>query len=187
MRVIFLHPPKYEALEKTPEDSNSEVNTQHNFFTSGKLNVDVRTNKGGGPLYYTEGETMTVFGRVNQPSYLRLLYILADGKRTLLQDNYYIDASKVDTDVKIGEFVCAPPFGTELLIVTARAEAFPPIETYEKDGYVFLVDQDAESVARSFRGMKQKSDKQEKQQMEEQQMPNIPQSDAQLVLTTMEK
>ena len=84
--------------------------------------------------------------------------------------------------LEIGEFVCAPPFGTELLIVTARTEVFPSIATYVEDGYTFLVNQDAESAARNFRGMKRKN-----KDEEEQKMPNLPQSDAQIVLTTMEK
>ena len=95
---------------------------------------------------------MKVFGRVNQPAYLRLLYILADRKYTLLQDNYYVDSSGVNTDIEIGEFVCVPPFGAEILVVAARTEKFPFIQTYEENGYFFLVDQDPESAARTFRG-----------------------------------
>ena len=113
----------------------------------GGLEVDVWTDKGRDPVYYVRGETMKVFGRVNQPAYLRLLYILADRKYTLLQGNYYVDQSRVNTDVEIGEFVCAPPFGAEILVVAARTEKFPPIEVYEENGYFFLVDQDPESAA----------------------------------------
>ena len=102
-----------------------------------------------------EGETMKVFVHVNQPAYIRMLYILAgDRKYTLLENNYYIDLSRINSEVEIGEFVCAPPFGAEMLVVAARTEKFPPIETFEDNGYFFLVDQDPESAARAFRGMK---------------------------------
>jgi hypothetical protein len=172
------HVPSYED----PEDSTSESAVPHKVFSSGELKVETWTNKGSGPVYYTEGETMMVFGRVNQPAYLRLLYILADGKRVLLQDNYHIDLPDVNSDVKIGEFECIPPFGTELLIVTARTEEFPPIETYQEADYHFLVDQDPGSAARKFRGMKPKTSNDDQQQP-----PGFQQSDAQLVLTTIEK
>ena len=195
--AISFQPPNYEQIlpekeafeprnhvtpYKAPEDSTSEFTTPYKVFSSGSLKVETWTNKGSGPQYYIEGETMTVFGRVNQPAYFRLLYILADGKRVLLQDNYHLDLSHVNSDVKIGEFECIPPFGTELLILTARTEEFPPIETYKEGDYIFLVDQDPGSAARKFRGMKPKVDKDNHQKS-----PRFQQSDAQIVLTTMEK
>ena len=176
------------------ETSTPKGLTEHQVSPVGALKVEVWTNKGSSPMYYTKGETMKVFGRVNQPAYLRLLYILADGKRTLLQDNYYIDASDVDSNVKIGEFVCTPPFGAEMLVVAARTESFPPIKTYEKNGYIYLTDQDAESAARSFRGMQQIQDKNDEtetadsdQSDAEQLSPDFQQSESQLVITTMKK
>ena len=150
--------------------------------TVGGLEVDIWTDKGRDPVYYIRGETMKVFGRVNQPTYLRLLYILADRKYTLLQDNYYVDPSRVNTDVEIGEFVCAPPFGAEILVVAARTEKFPPIQTYKENGYDFLVDQDPESAARNFRGMKRIHGNNNQQQP-----PNFQHNEAQVVVMTMEK
>ena len=146
-------------------------------LVSGGLQVEVWTNKGSDHLLYIEGETMKVFVRVNREAYLRLLYILADGRRTLLYDNYYIDQSKVNRVVEIPEeFECAPPFGAELLVAAARTEKFPLIQTYENDGYHFLSAKDAGQTARDFRGMKKK-----------QKQPDVQQSEAQLVLTTMKQ
>ena len=145
----------------------------------GGLEVEVWTDKGQDPVYYTEGETMKVFVHVNQPSYIRLLYILAgDRKYTLLQNNYYIDSSRINSDVEIGEFVCAPPFGAEMLVVAARTEKFPPIQTYEEDGYDFLVDQDPESAAQAFRGMKRISNPDQ---------TDFQHNEAQVVVVTREK
>jgi hypothetical protein len=187
-------PPNYQQAEiekdafapqdygTRPRNSTPKALPEDKLTPIGELKVEVHTDKGSSPLYYTEGETMTVFGRVNQPAYLRLLYILSDGKRTLLQDNYYIGPSQVNSSVEIGEFVCTPPFGTELLIAAARTEKFPPIKTYKENGYVFLVDQDAELAAQSFRGMQRIPDK-----TTEQQNLSFQQSEAQLVLTTIEK
>ena len=144
-------------------------------FVSSGLQVEVWTNKGDQNLLYTEGETMKVFVRVNRAVHIRLLYILADGRRTLLYDNYYIDQSKINRVVEIPEeFECALPFGAELLVVAARTEEFPPVQTYESEGYRFLSAKDARQAARDFRGMKKK-----------QKRPDVQQSEAQLVLTTM--
>ena len=184
----------------TPHDnrktkpSTSKAPTEYHFSPVGGLEVDIWTDKGQDPLSYKEGETMKVFGRVNQPAYLRLLYILAgDRKYTLLQDNYYIDPSRINSDIEIGKFICTPPFGAEVLVVAARTEKFPPIQTYKENGYDFLVDTDSESAAQSFRGMQRISDESNRQQLVDsgqsgaQQPPDFQQSEAQLVLTTMEK
>lgn len=188
--------PRYYVIlhdnERT-ESSTSRAPTEYHFPPVGGLEVDVWTDKGRDPVSYKDGETMKVFGRVNQPVYLRLLYILADRRYTLLQDNYYIDPSRVNNDIEIGKFVCTPPFGGEVLVVAARTEKFPSIETYKENGYDFLVDSDSESAVRSFRGMQRIPDEPDDQQLfdpqqgKAQQPPDFQHSEAQIVLTTMEK
>ena len=169
-----------KILNFKPQNYKQMLIEQHAFaegeFVSG-LQVEMWTDKGSEHLLYTEGETMKVSVRVNRAAHIRLLYILADGRRTLLYDNYYIDQSKANRVVEIPDgFECAPPFGAELLVVVARTEAFPPIQTYESDGYLFLSAKDARQAARDFRGMKKK-----------QKPPDVQQSEAQLVLTTMKQ
>ncbi len=168
-------------MDFKPQNWQSALISQKAFaegeFVSGALRVEVWTNRPSEHPLYTEGETMTVSVRVNQEAYIRLLYILADGRYTLLYDNYYIDGSKVNRVVEIPEeFECAEPFGAELLIVAARTDKFPAIDTYESDGYSFLKAEDAEQAARAFRGMKKK-----------QQRPEAQQSEARLVITTLSK
>ena len=168
-------------LDFKPQNYKQALIEQYAFaeeeFVSGGLQVEVWTNKGSQNLLYTEGETMKVFVRVNREAHIRLLYILADGRRTLLYDSYYIDQSKVNRVVEIpDEFECAPPFGAELLVVAARTEKFPSIQTYENNGYHFLSAKDAGQAARNFRGMKKK-----------QKQPDVQQSEARLVLTTMKQ
>ena len=168
-----------KTLNFKPQNYKQALIDQNAFaegeFVSSGLQVEVWTNKGSAHLLYTEGEEMKVFVRVNREAYIRLLYILADGRRTLLHDNYYIDQSKVNRVVEISDgFECAPPFGAELLVVAARTEEFPSIQTYESDEYLFLSAKEAGQAARDFRGMKKK-----------QKRPDIQQSEARLVLTTM--
>ena len=169
-----------KALHFKPQNYKQALIEQHAFaadeFISG-LQVEMWTNKGSENLLYIKGETMKVSVRVNRAAHIRLLYILADGRRTLLHDNYYVDQSKVNRVVEIPEeFECAPPFGAELLVVAARTEEFPPIQMYENDGYLFLSAKDAGQAARDFRGMKKK-----------QKRPDLQQSETRLVLTTMKQ
>ena len=126
-----------ETSEITPKKSlvNSKV------IDSDGLTIEIATDRGIGPVVYTEGETMTVFARTNQEAYIRLIYILADGQRTLLLKNYHVSAENANKSLEIGKFVCTPPFGAEQLHVYVKREPFPdftPSETYEEDGYVFL-------------------------------------------------
>ena len=82
---------------------------------------------------------------------------------------------------------CArPPFGTELVVVAAQTEKFPFIPTREEDGYFFLVEEDAEKAAASFRGLKHITEKRDEQQLIGPQ-PSFQQNGAQLTLTIMEK
>ncbi len=185
---LVLTPPNYTAFSKVRKpfkhpysDPDSRSTARLARQPVGSLEVEIWTDKGRDPVYYVKGETMKVFGRVNQPVYLRLLYILADRKYTLLQNNYYIDSSRVNSDIEIGEYVCAPPFGAEIMVVAARTEKFPPIETYEENGYFFLVNQDPESAARNFRGMQRPSDHNKQPQ------PDFQYNEAQVVVVTMEK
>ena len=187
--------PKYYKAERGRNDTDPAILedlTEHHFSPIGGLTVDVWTSKGRGPLSYTDGDQVKIFARVNQPAHLRFLYTLADQRRTLLVDNHYIGPSEVDRTVEIGEFLCAAPFGTELLVAAARTEKFPTIQTREENGYYVLVDQDAASAAKSFRGLKQMA----REALHEQQLmrpqskhekPVFQQSEVQLVMTVREK
>ena len=131
---------------QTTEESPTEVPPETSIvnskvFTNDGLTVEIATDRGIGPVIYTEGETMTVFARADQEVYIRLIYILADGKRTLLLDNYHVSPEMANQSLEIGKFVCTPPFGAEQLHVYAKREAFPdlaPGQTYEEGGYVYL-------------------------------------------------
>ena len=173
-------PPDYALGERGMQQFDPKLFVEQRVFTDGRLKVEARTNKGSGPVLYTKDEKMKVFVRVNQAGYIRLLYILADGRYTLLQDDYYIDASQANTDVEIGEFRCIPPFGIELMVVAARTKPFPDIETYEEDGYFYLAEKAAQLAADKFRGMQRDDDGTYKP------LPSdIQQDEAQIVLTTL--
>ena len=188
--------PRYFVKERgnNTETPTSEVFTEHEFSPTGGLKVDIWTDKGRGPLSYTEDDKVKIFARVNQPAYLRLLNTHSgeNKKRTLLVDNFYIGQEKVNSDIKIGEFLCAPPFGTEFVVVAAQTEKFQFIPTREEDGYFYLVDEDAETAAERFRGLKPIPEESDDKQFIGPQpiidkQPSFQQSGARLMLTTMEK
>ena len=172
-----------------------EVLTEHSLSLIGGLEVDVWTGQGHNHVYYTEGDSVKIFARVNQPAYLRMLYTLADQRRTVLIDNFYIGPSQVNSPVAIGNFRCVPPLGTEFLFVAARTEAFPEIQTRQKDGYRFLVNQDAETATHSVRSFPTRgliSEESSEQQVmgpqpDDPEQPRFQQSEAQLMLTIMKK
>jgi hypothetical protein len=140
------------------------------------LNLEVWTNKGADNLIFTKGERMNVFVRVNLPCYIRFIYHLANGQRTLLLDSYYIDDSKVNKVCQIppgGEFECDAPYGSEVLQVFARTDAFEPVVTVDKDGYKYL-QEDLKKFLVATRGFKVV-----KQQ--------VMQTEQRVTITTMEK
>lgn len=133
--------PQIEEAPQTVEASPEESLVSPKVFASDGLTIEIATDRGTGPVVYTEGEIMTVFARTNQEAYIRLIYILADGKRTLLLENYHIDSEMANQSLEVGKFVCTPPFGAEQLHVYAKREPFPelaPEETYKEGGYVYL-------------------------------------------------
>ena len=182
--------PRYLVTETSR--GKDETLVEHAFSPVGGLKVDVRTGEGNSNLSYTEGDTVKIFARVNQPAHIRLLYTLADQRRTLLVNNFHIDKDNVNNYVEIGTFRCAPPFGVEFLNVLAQTERFNEIETHEEDGYFFLVEQNPEKASSQYRGLqrisKEKNEKMligPKPILEEQ--PDFQQVGAQLVFTVEEK
>ena len=113
--------------------------------TAGSLVVDLATDRGD-KASYKEGETMTVYCKVNEPAFIRLLYRLENGKYSVLYENFVIGPTSVNREVEIDKFVCTPPFGTESLLVQASRERFSPLKTVEEDGYYFLMIHDPDQV-----------------------------------------
>ena len=190
--------PRYyvaEPVQSPPEGATPGALIERNVSLIGGLEVDVWTGQGHNHVYYTEGDSVKIFASVNQPAYLRMLYTLADQRRTLLIDNFYIGPSEINSAVEIGTFRCVPPLGTEFLFVAARTEKFPEIQTREENGYHFLVNQDAETATQSVRSFPRRGlipDESGEQQVidpqpDNNEHPRFQQSEAQLMLTIMRR
>jgi hypothetical protein len=106
----------------------------------GGLQLDVWTNKGSESLLFNEGEIMKVSVRANHECYLRLIYYLVDGSKTLL-DEFYLNNEQVNKVVTLPtDYRCQWPFGVEMLQVVAQNEKFLPLQLVEKDGYRFITE-----------------------------------------------
>lgn len=165
-----------ENVDYLPHNFQQAMADQHVFMqdelVGGGLLLECWTDKGTESPIYVSGEKMKVFVRVNQPAYLRFIYYLADGKKTLLYDEFYIDASKMNKTVETPrQFVCTPPFGVETLQVLAQSEAFPVLKTEKIGGYDYILD-DTKTLLIKTRGMMQE-------------MPTDLKAEKRIVITTM--
>ncbi len=125
-----------------------------NHDPSNNLHIRVTTNKGSEGLVYEQGERMTLFVTVNQPSFVRAIYYMADGNRVLLLDNQFIGENYVNRPFRIPqEFECDAPFGGEMLQVIAQTERFTPLITKNINGYHIISESHEEVLAKS-RGFK---------------------------------
>lgn len=125
-----------------------------NEIVGGDLQLEIWTNRGQDNLLYNENDTLRLYVRVNKECYLRCVYYLADNSSVLLLDNYYVGVDKVNKVYKIpDEFVCAEPFGVEVMQVNAQTDKFAPLITQEKYGYNFITENLGEIVKKT-RGFK---------------------------------
>ncbi|MFA6034115.1 MAG: DUF4384 domain-containing protein [Myxococcota bacterium] len=120
----------------------------------GGVTVEAWTDRGDDNLVLAKGEKLHLFVRVNQPAYIRFIYHLADKKRALLLDNYYIDSAKVNIVYQLpDEFEVDAPFGSEVMQIFASTDKFPALETVDESGYKILSG-DLKSALVKTRGLK---------------------------------
>jgi hypothetical protein len=122
---------------------------------NGGLILEGWTNKSNKGNLFVNGEKMNVIIKVNMPCYIRFVYHMADGKRVLLLNETYIDQSKVNIPYTLpNTFECSDPFGSEVLQIFARTAKFDIVQTVNRSGYNYLVEDLNEFVANT-RGMKE--------------------------------
>ncbi|MFA6540816.1 MAG: hypothetical protein WCT99_04375 [Bacteroidota bacterium] len=140
----------------------------------GGLMVEGWTNREQSGNIFLKSDTMKVFVRVNIPSYIRFVYHMADGRRALLVDEYFIDQSKINLAYPIPiDFVCSEPFGSEVLHIIAQTEKFDQVEVETVDGNKYLKE-DLHAFVTAVRGMKVAK-------------PRSMQSEKRIIITTMEE
>lgn len=128
-------------------------------LVTGGLRVEAWTNKGRTNLVFASKESVTLFLRVNHPAYVRLVYLLATGKKVMLEQSYFIDASKVNQAVEYpDQFEVSAPFGVEQLFAVAFTERPEPLATLKEtvDGQEYQLVADGLAAMVKHRGFTKK-------------------------------
>jgi len=112
---------------------------------SGDLRVEFRTNVGDSGIVFDEGDTMHLYVRVNQPAWIRLVYVLTSGHHIPITQGWYIDEDKVNQLVEYPDsFEIVAPFGVEMIHAMASTEKPPRLvtrqTTIEGERYVIIPD-----------------------------------------------
>jgi hypothetical protein len=149
-----------ERLDFLPQNFQAALQDAGLFaageIISGQLRVEAWTSRGVENVLLEEADQITLGLRVNQSCYLQLVYNMADGKRVLLYNNYYVDQSKVNHAIVLPDtFVVAPPLGVEVLSVFASTETFPEVRVKRWEGYDLLEDS-LEQYVSGMRGLQKK-------------------------------
>ena len=174
---LNLKPDNFEKI------MSQQLAFEQEVIDSGQLKLEVWTDRGQNALLYSQGELMKVYLRTNRSCYVRLLYILANGQKTLLVDNLQINPESINRPLLVNDlleidFECTSPFGAEMIIGVARNYPFDTIETTEKDGYIFIDTDNPKHLANITRGTK--GFKRRKRNDE-----SIQQTETKLILTTV--
>ncbi len=174
---LNLKPDNFEKI------MSQQLAFEQEVIDSGQLKLEVWTDRGQNALLYSQGELMKVYLRTNRPCYVRLLYILANGQKTLLVDNLQINLESINRPLLVNDlleidFECTSPFGAEMIIGVARNYPFDTIETTERDGYIFIDTDNPKHLANITRGTK--GFKRRKRNDE-----SIQQTETKLILTTV--
>ncbi len=145
---LTIKPQNFEAALRDQQLFNNGHNNNNGLI------LETWTNRGKEGVIFFNDEIMDVYINVNMPCYIRLIYHLANGMRTVLLDNYFIDRSYINNACKIPvKFICDQPFGVEVLQIFAQTEPFKKIETELHNGYNILTE-DLYTFLRNTRGMK---------------------------------
>ena len=174
---LNLKPDNFEKI------MSQQLAFEQEVIDSGQLKLEVWTDRGKNALLYSQGELMKIYLRTNRPCYVRLLYILANGQKTLLVDNLQINLESINRPLLVNDlleidFECTSPFGAEMIIGVARNYPFDTIETTERDGYIFIDTDNPKHLANITRGTK--GFKRRKRNDE-----SIQQTETKLILTTV--
>ena len=174
---LNLKPDNFEKI------MSQQLAFEQEVIDSGQLKLEVWTDRGQNALLYSQGELMKVYLRTNRSCYVRLLYILANGQKTLLVDNLQINLESINRPLLVNDlleidFECTSPFGAEMIIGVARNYPFDTIETTERDGYIFIDTDNPKHLANITRGTK--GFKRRKRNDE-----SIQQTETKLILTTV--
>ncbi len=132
---IPLKPENYQEI-KVVQDTLRQITA---VTAPTALKFEIRTDRGREGVEYWSGQQMILEVKANRPCHIRLLYRLADGTQTLLENDFVIKPGQENKLVRIApeaSFICSEPFGTEYLLAYASEEPFCALPTVpNREGY----------------------------------------------------
>ena len=128
------HPAQANNIDEVTK--NQRVLSQLGEKTSGHLQLDLWTDRGGSSATYYEGDEIRVILRANQTCYLRLFYLDASGNTIQLFPNSRESSDQLQANQEMEipsagagyKFAVQPPFGTEQLVAIASILPIPETE-----------------------------------------------------------
>ncbi|MDQ1089704.1 DUF4384 domain-containing protein [Siphonobacter sp. SORGH_AS_1065] len=132
---IPLKPQNYQNV-KVVQDTIRQITS---VTPQSALKLEIRTDRGRTGVEYWAGQSMILEAKANRPCHVRLLYRLADGTQTLLENDFVIKPGQENQLVRIApeaSFICSAPYGTEYLLAYASEEPFCALPTVpNREGY----------------------------------------------------
>jgi hypothetical protein len=129
----------------------------------GGLKVELFTNKqassGASQIFFAKDE-LKLFVRVNKACWVRLVYLLQNGRKAPIAQAWFIDEGKINQLVEYPDsFEIAPPYGAEHIQAAAFTEKPEPLPTHKEtlDGTEYDVVADDTSALVKHRGFARKS------------------------------
>ena len=124
-RIAKLSKAAVQNIEYKPASLDFDKLLHDGYVVSNDFRAELNTSAGKEGLAFTEGETIELFVKLNNPGYFYLVshnttdnmsYVLelneAQGKRAFLR---YVNADEVNRWLSLGEFEVTAPFGSENL------------------------------------------------------------------------
>ncbi len=188
-RIAKLSNAALKNIEYKPASINFDKLLHEGYLVSNDFKAQLSTSAGKEGLAFTEGETIELFVKLNNPGYFYLVshnttdkmsYVLelneSRGKRAFLR---YVNADEVNRWLSLGEFEVTAPFGAENLQLIASSKDLIgslPNTRYDPELELYVVGaKSTEEAVIKTRGLKPKRKK------------GVKSSEATLTFTTMSK
>ncbi|MDP8204901.1 MAG: hypothetical protein P9L95_10260, partial [Candidatus Tenebribacter mawsonii] len=130
--------------------------------TDNSLKVELQTDKmADGPVIYYYGDEPKILVRTNKACFIRLMYIFADGTKTLLIDNYHIATVQTNQWIQLPlELEVCEPSGVEQMLVQASNDQMPILNVRKMElgagTFINIIETDIDKQIAKKRGLKLK-------------------------------
>jgi hypothetical protein len=167
--LAHLSPSAYAHLTVKPKAIDFDQLLHSGYAVSSEFNVQLRTNRGMRDLAFSEGETVELYVKLNQPGYFYLIghtksdkqeksYLLdltdAPGNRKFVQ---YVNADDANRWIALGAFEIEPPFGVESLqVIAMQRDPLDLVPGNRYDGVYYTISDNISDGVAKTRGLVKK-------------------------------